>query len=173
MSTPETWEFLANIVTALGFPFAIFVFWREQRKARENEAQQTWALLTDNYIRFMELVLENPDLKMGADEPTPNLSEEQKERATAMFSILVTLFERSYLNLYVPNMKGRQLRRWRSWEEYMREWCRRADFRATLPHLTSGGDPEFVSYLCRIAREEAAASDTRPGMGLSFVSARS
>ena len=31
----------------------------------------------------MELVLENPDLKMGADEPTPNLSDEQKERATA------------------------------------------------------------------------------------------
>ena len=46
---------MAYIVTALGFPFAIFVFWLEQRKARENEAQQTWALITDNYIRFMEL----------------------------------------------------------------------------------------------------------------------
>ena len=37
----------------------------------ESDAQQTWALLTDNYIRFMELALENPDLKMSSDEPTP------------------------------------------------------------------------------------------------------
>ena len=157
MSTPELWEFLANVVTALGFPFAIFVFWREQRKARENEEQQTWALLTDNYVRFLELMLENPDLKLGADEPTPNLSEEQKERLMAMFAILVALFERSYINLHRTNMKGRQLRRWRSWEDYMREWCYRADFRAALPYLTSDGDPEFVAYLGHLAREEAAA----------------
>jgi hypothetical protein len=161
MSIPEMWEFLANVVTTLGLPFAIVVFWREQRKARENEAQQSWALLTDNYTRFLELMLENPDLKMGADEPTPNLSEEQKERTMAMFAILVALFERSYINLHETNMKGRQLRRWRSWEDYMREWCRRADFRAALPYLLGGGDPEFVAYLGHIAREEAAVSGTR------------
>jgi hypothetical protein len=57
MTGSEACESLANVVTALGFPFAIFVFWAERRKAREYEAQQTWALLTDNYIRFMELVL--------------------------------------------------------------------------------------------------------------------
>jgi hypothetical protein len=39
----------------------------------------------------------------------------------ASFAILVTLFERSYINLHTPKMKGRQLRRWRSWEDYMRE----------------------------------------------------
>src|SRR5689334_21212101 len=112
MTAPQIWELLANIVTALGFPFGIFVFWAEQRKARENEAQHTWALLTDNYIRFMELVLEHPDLGMNADEPVPNLSDEQRERTTALFSILLALFERSYLNLYMPNMRGRELRRW-------------------------------------------------------------
>ena len=158
MSTPELWEFLANVVTALGLPFAIFVFWREQRKAREIEAQQAWALLTDNYTRFLELMLENPDLKLGMAEPTPDLSEEQKERLMAIFAILVTLFERSYINLHTAKMKGRQLRRWRSWEDYMREWCGRADFRAALPYLLEGGDPEFVAHFSRIAREEAAAS---------------
>ena len=33
---------------------------------------------------------------MGSDEPTPNLSEEQKERATATFAIRPAPFERSY-----------------------------------------------------------------------------
>ena len=31
---------------------------------------------------------------MSSDEPTPNLSEEQKERAMAMFAILAAVFER-------------------------------------------------------------------------------
>ena len=158
MSAPQIWELLANIVTALGFPFGIFVFWAQQRKARENEAQHTWALLTDNYIRFMELVLEHPDLGMNADEPVPNLSEEQRERTTALFSILLALFERSYLNLYRSNMRGRELRRWRAWEDYMRAWCRRSDFRAVLPDLATGGDPEFVAFFAAIARREAQAA---------------
>lgn len=162
MTQTEFWDLLANIVTALGLPFAILVFWLEQRKAREADAQQTWALLTDNYLRFVELALENPDLRMNADEPAPDLTDEQKERAMALFAILLALFERSYINLHTPNMKGRQLRRWRSWEDYMRDWCRRTDFRAALPQLTSGGDPEFVDYLRRIATEEAAASGTDP-----------
>ena len=75
-------------------------------------------------------------------------------------TILVALFERSYINIYAPNLTGRQLRRWRSWEDYMRDWCRRADFRAALPSLTGAGDPEFVAYLARIAREEAEAPGT-------------
>jgi hypothetical protein len=37
----------------------------------------------------------------------------------------------------------------------MREWCRRADFKAALPQLLRGEDPEFVAYIERIAREEA------------------
>jgi hypothetical protein len=58
-------------------------------------------------------------------------------------------------------------------EEYMRAWCRRVDFRAALPYLSGGGDPEFVAYLGHIAREEATTSGTRPGMELPAVSATS
>jgi hypothetical protein len=36
----------------------------------------------------------------------------------------------------------------------MREWCRRSDFRAQLPRLLLGEDPEFIGYLQRIAEEE-------------------
>jgi hypothetical protein len=39
----------------------------------------------------------------------------------------------------------------------MREWCRREDFHNALPSLLSGEDPEFASYLRRIASEEHAA----------------
>ena len=51
-------------------------------------------------------------------------------------------------------MSPKELRRWRSWEDYMREWCRRREFRAHLPELLSGEDPEFAAYIRRLAEEE-------------------
>jgi hypothetical protein len=74
-----------------------------------------------------------------------------------MFEILVSLFERVYVLLYEDGMTGRQLRLWLSWEDFMREWCRREDFRARLPDLLYGEDPAFATYLRRLADEEAAA----------------
>jgi hypothetical protein len=61
------------------------------------------------------------------------------------------LFERAYLLLYEDNMKEKQLRRWRSWEDYMGEWCNRADFRGSLPALLRGEDPEFAYYIQTLA----------------------
>ena len=49
----------------------------------------------------------------------------------------------------------RQTRRmWQSWEDYMREWCRREDFRAALPDLLRGEDEDFCLHIQRIAAEE-------------------
>jgi hypothetical protein len=48
-------------------------------------------------------------------------------------------------------MSSKQLRRWSSWEDYMREWCRREDFRALLPVLLQGEDAEFVTYIQKLA----------------------
>jgi DNA/RNA endonuclease G (NUC1) len=51
-------------------------------------------------------------------------------------------------------MSANQRRRWASWEDYMREWCRREDFVALLPQLLRGEDPDFAEYIKGIAREE-------------------
>jgi hypothetical protein len=45
--------------------------------------------------------------------------------------------------------KARRL--WRSWEDYMREWVRREDFRGALPELLEGEDEEFTTYIQRLA----------------------
>ena len=48
-------------------------------------------------------------------------------------------------------MDSRQRRRWLSWEDYMRQWCTRGDFRALLPVLLEGEDPEFSTYIRALA----------------------
>ena len=73
-----------------------------------------------------------------------------------IFSMLISLFERAYLLLYEDNMAEKQLRRWRSWEDYMGEWCNRADFRAALPALLNGEDLEFSGYIQNLAARTLA-----------------
>ncbi len=145
--TLQTWELLSYVVTVVGLPLAIVVFLYEQRKDRENEEDKVYQLLADNYQDFLKVALANPDLRLFSAEQTPQLNEQQRERMVIIFSMLVSLFERAYLLLYEEDMSPKEARRWYSWDDYMREWCRRADFRASLPSLLRGEDPGFAKYI--------------------------
>jgi len=153
----QTWELLSYVMTVIGLPLAIAVFLYEQRKERENEEEEVYQLLSDNYQDFLKVALDNPDLRLFSNEETPALSEEQKERQYIIFAMLISLFERAYLLLYEENMSPKETRRWNSWEDYMREWCRRADFVAHLPRLLHGEDEDFARYLERLAAAESDA----------------
>ncbi len=156
----ETWELLSYVVTVIGLPLAIGVFLFDQRKERENEEEAIWQQLSDAYIDFLEVVLANPDLKLRSQASVPDLTEEQHERKLVIFDMLISLFERAYLLAYEPDMDEKQRRLWHSWEDYMREWCRREDFRARLPDLLRGEDPDFSAYILSLAGEEACPAST-------------
>jgi hypothetical protein len=153
----ETWELMSYVVTVIGLPLAIGVFLFEQRKERENEEEEVYQLLSDNYQDFLKVALANPDLKLFSAEATPSLNDEQKERLLIIFEMLTSLLERAYLLLYDDHMSPNQARRWHSWEDYIVEWCRRSDFRSRLPQLLAGEDPSFVRYVQQLA------AGSRPG----------
>ena len=156
--TLPTWELLSYVVTVVGLPLAILVFLYEQHKERENEEEEVYQLLSDNYQDFLRIALEHSDLRLFSSEATPDLTGQQKERLLIIFNMLISLFERAYLLLYEERMSDKQLRRWRSWEDYMVEWLRRDDFRNGLPELLRGEDPAFVLYIRDLAaREDAGA----------------
>ncbi|MFO0691266.1 MAG: hypothetical protein U0900_21385 [Myxococcota bacterium] len=155
MSLLEAFELASYVVTVVGLPFAILVFAAEQRKERENEEEESFQLLSNAYTDFLRLVLDHPDLRLRSEVATPDLSSEQHERMLVLFDILISLFERAYILLYEDPMPAHRERQWHSWDDYMREWCRREDFRRLLPELVRGEDPEFAAYIARIAREEA------------------
>jgi hypothetical protein len=68
---------------------------------------------------------------------------------------LVSLFEKAYIILHNDDMGRDARRRWLSWDDDMREWCQRDDFRAVLPKLLEGEDDEFSTYILEIARAQA------------------
>ena len=142
-----TWELLSYVVTTIGLPLAIVVFLYEQKRERDNVDEEVYQLVSDNYQDFLKMVLGHPDLHLFAADQTSELNDEQRERKLIIFSMLISLFERAYLLLYEPKMNPQQQRRWLSWEDYMRQWCRREDFRTLLPVLLEGEDPEFSAYI--------------------------
>lgn len=158
MTTLEWLEALSYIVTVVGLPFGIYAFMKEQRKERKNEEEEVYVQLSDQYSEFLELVLKNADLQLTTrTTPGSPLTPEQFERRSVLFEILVSLFERAYILVYEDKMDPQAARLWRSWEDYMREWCRRPDFRELLPSLLRGEDPDFTAYISQISAEEAGA----------------
>jgi hypothetical protein len=156
--TPLEWlEALSYVVTVIGLPFAIAAFLWEQRKERQNEEEEIYQRLSDEYAEFLKTVLQHADLGlMRPQHAAVELTDEQKERLGVMFELLVSIFERAYLLVYEEHMKRQTQRLWMSWEDYMRDWCRRRDFRERLPKLLEGEDPDFVAHISRIAAEETA-----------------
>ncbi len=157
MTLIEWMELLSYVVTVIGLPLAIYVFIHEQRKERHNEEEEIYQRLSDDYADFLKLVLDNADLQLLRRTGTaPALSDEQQERKNVLFGLLVSLFERAYLLVYESDMPRQTQRLWQSWEDYMREWCRREDFRQALPELLRGEDEDFCTLIRRIAEEESA-----------------
>jgi hypothetical protein len=151
---PDFWEVASFVVTAFGFPFAIFLFLYEQRRERDSEDEEAYQLLQDAYNDFLKIVLDNPDLQLRSATTSMDLTDEQRERKLIIFEMLVALFERAYIVAYEPDLKGVALRRWNSWNDYMHEWCRRKDFNNLLPQLLRGEDPDFAAYIRNIAEQE-------------------
>ena len=152
MSLVSTFEFLSYVVTVFGFPFAIIIFAYEQRKQRQTDEEELHLQLSDDYTDFLKLVLENSDLQLLRKDNNSSyeLNSEQKERRFAIFGILIAIFERAYLLVYEEKMSKQTTRLWKSWEDFMGEWCRRKDFRSELPRLLEGEDDEFASHLVKV-----------------------
>lgn len=162
LASHEFWELASYVVTVFALPFAIFLFLYEQRKERDSEDEEAYQLLQDAYNDFLKIVLDNPDLQLRSSAARHDLSELQRERTVIIFEMLIALFERAYIVAYHPDLKGVALRRWNSWDDYMREWCRREDFFHQLPQLLRGEDPDFSAYIRNLADQESSASKIKP-----------
>lgn len=162
MSWAEVLETASYAVTVIGLPFAVWVFALQQRQQRENEEEEAYQHLADAYTDFLKVVLANADLQLRTNAALPQPTPEQQERMLTIFDMLISLFERAYLVAWKPEMTATERRRWNSWDDYMREWCRREDFAQALPLLLRGEDEAFQAYIRRVADEERQPLITGP-----------
>jgi hypothetical protein len=139
----ELWSYVATIV---GFPWLILTFWYERKKERINDQEELFLSLSREYDEFLRLVLANSDLQLMSNS-SQSLEGEKAERRHIIFGILVSIFERAFILVYEDDMDKQTARLWQSWEDYIKEWCSRDDFRTGLKHHLHGEDPDFVRYM--------------------------
>ncbi len=146
----ETWELLSYVVTVVALPFAIIVFWLEQRKERSNEQEELFVKLLDEYNELAKILIDNADLGLlTGNKKIENLTPEQEEKKFVIYDLLVGFFERAFILIYEDNMDKMEMRMWQTWEDYIDFWLKRPDFRKVLPELLSGEDPDFINYMNR------------------------
>ncbi|MGZ5279594.1 MAG: hypothetical protein ACXWC9_06615, partial [Pseudobdellovibrionaceae bacterium] len=127
LMTGDFWEIASYVVTVVALPFGIIVYLLEQRKERQNEDEELYQRLSDEYAEFQKLLLENADLRLisGAVNDS-QMTDEQHERKNIVFDLLVSLFERAYILVYEEDMSKQTQRLWATWEDYIRFWTNRS-----------------------------------------------
>ncbi len=155
----EVWEMASYVVTVFGLPYAVLLFWWEQKRERQNEEEELYQKLSDEYADFCQLLLSNADLHLmsGRVIPEQDLTAEQQERKRIIFDLLLSLFERAFILVYEDNMSKQTQRLWQSWDDYIRFWIKRDDYRGALDMMLSGEDPDFVAYMTKVKREYDSA----------------
>lgn len=148
LSTLELWELASYVVTVVGLPWAIWLYFRDNARERQNDEEEIYLALSDEYAKFCNVLLKNADLQlMSGALPDAAMNDEQRERKKIIYEMLVALFERAYILVYEETMDREAQRRWKSWEDYIRFWLTRADFRTLLPAMLEGEDEDFVRYM--------------------------
>jgi hypothetical protein len=149
-----TWlEFLSYVATVVGIPLALGVFIFEEKKERQAEQEEIYDKLMEHYTRIQERLFAHPEIDT---HEAPLSDPEDARRQMIVYQMLISLFERSFILLYGEEDPAYQ-RMWNSWEDYMNEWISRPNFRAALPRLMLGEDPDFVAYMAR-----ASGMDLKP-----------
>ena len=138
----EFWEMLSYVVTVLGLPAAIFLYFKDNTKERLAEQQEIDGQLKEEYNDILDNLIEHPALDRH-DKP---LSGDQALQQARIYQKLIGCFETSFIRLY--DRPERELQRmWYSWQDIIDEWLRQPNFAQALPQLLVGEDENFAIYM--------------------------
>lgn len=143
----QTFEFLSYLATVIGIPLAVWTFIMQEHKERQNEQEEIYDKLMAHYADIQEKLFHFPELDQ---HDTPLSDGETARKQYILYEMLISLFERSFILLEGEKDPAYQ-RMWNSWVDYNREWIAKPNFRAALPTLMKGEDPDFVAYMSELS----------------------
>lgn len=156
-------EILAFLAVILGVPIALYQFYREKKRERLDREYGTYNALDDKYIEYVILCLNNPDLDVFDFPKTDRkeLSKEQERRELMLFTFLVSLLERAFL-MYSDQSTEIRRKQWTGWDDYLRGWFLRDNFRKAWVNIAPQFDTGFVAYGSKILKANRTQSQQSP-----------
>lgn len=143
----EWLELLSYLATVIGIPLAVGTFIFQEKKERQSEQEEIYDKLMGHYTEIQNKLFEYPELDF---HDAPLSDPEKARRQLILYEMLISLFERSFILLEYEKDPVYQ-RMWNSWVDYIRVWIARPNFRAALPELMKGEDPDFVAYMSELS----------------------
>lgn len=139
----ETMELLSYIATVVGIPLAIYTFIVQERKERQSEQEEIYDQLMEHYDDIKGRLFEHPELDQH-EAPLPDAESQRRQRI--LYEMLISLFERAFILLHGETEPAYR-RMWNSWSDYIEYWTALPNFRAALPDMMRGEDPDFVAFI--------------------------
>ena len=145
----ESVKLTLDIITAgVVIPFGILTYLRNAQKEQRDREEDAYDALDDRYLEYLNFCQTHPllDVFDVADANPAQLTLEQQKQELIAFVMLFTIFERAYLKYYdqATAIKAKQ---WSGWEKYIREFCKRGNFRKAWKTQGTLFDQGFEAYM--------------------------
>ncbi len=148
---------LALIVTSIGIFIAIRSYRAERERERQERAYGTFDDLDNKYVEFMYKCTEYPHLDFFSI-PAPRtrtVSENDLLIERAMFSVLISIFERAFLMFERHADDDVKDRQYLGWVECMRSYCTRESFLHEWNKIGTQFDAGFQVEMNSLIAEES------------------
>jgi hypothetical protein len=149
----DLFELLSYVVVILGLPAAIYQYRRSKRREEADREYGTYNALDEKYLQFQMLCFEYPHLDLfDVPDATPReLSAVEAKQELIAFTFLISVFERAYL-MYHDQSNRVKAAQWTGWDEYIRCYCERQNFRSAWEVSGETFDRNFENYMEEIIR---------------------
>lgn len=139
---------ISKIVIILGLPLAFIQYKITKRKEKRDREYGTYNALDEKYLEYQRLCLRFPYLDIFdlPDKKPRELDEIQKKEELILFTMLFSIFERSYL-LYIDQYSRIKKKQWIGWDTYIKSFCQRENFLRAWKASGSTFDTEFEKYM--------------------------
>lgn len=167
MFSEETKQFLevsADFVTTFGITVAvigllvaIFTYRAERKKEIIERENSTFEGLDDKYVEFMYKCSQYPNLDLFSTPADSNreASEEDIKIEEALYSVLISIFERAFL-MFEKTYIDEELRKrqYEGWKICMRSYCTRRSFLSEWKRIGCQFDKSFYEAMTKMINEE-------------------
>jgi hypothetical protein len=159
----QFWQLAANIATVGGIVVALLVFIADRIAVSRSRERETYQTLHAEYLRFLELSLTHPELRLSEDLlECPDDTPQWAARRLLCFEVLVSVFESAYFFYKSGHSSKFVERQWSGWESYIVGWLQRDDFRkAWREELNAEFDADFLAHVAGLLAKLPPAH-TRP-----------
>ena len=146
------------------------LFYYERRRERYQREHGTYLQVHANYLDYLKLCLENPEVDVWENQPHTRPSSgvgqaEALRKQSILFSYFISMAEQAFI-AYADCSQGTRTNQWEGWVAYIDDYFRHPPFRAAWKELGNQFDSNFLRFmngrLSQIERHESSSPAPPP-----------